>query len=368
MAKDMGALRKKLLGKARKKVEEKYSGKEQSIVRAVGLSQDLDDAFNLLAEQVIEWYGGHFPELQRTANNSETYIRLVAELGSRENFAVEKIEETGQSSESAEKISQAASKSMGAEFDEETFKRIKEAAKKSLALRDEKKEIADYIEKEMSKEMPNFTALAGANIGAKLLAEAGSKERLAKMPSSTIQVLGAEKALFSHLKKGTKCPKHGVIFQHPLLKKVPRRNRGKISRALAGKLAIAAREDFFGKSNNSKELVAWLEKRAEDLAGPDRPIINNPKKRHRAQISNPGIDKPETKHQTHTAEKTKHKPHTSRKTKPRHQTHTSGKTKHQPHTSSKAKHKPRQKHRHKNRTPKAGFGKRKPLKRPTKPQ
>ena len=265
MAQDIKALRKKLLGKARKKVEEKYSGKEHGIVRAVALSEDLDDAFNLLAEQIIEWYGGHFPELQRILNNSESHVRLVAELGERKNFTAENLGKAGQSKESAEKIAKSAEKSMGAEFDEKTMEMIQQAAGNALGLREEKKELGKFIEESMKQEMPNFSELAGAAIGAKLLAEAGSKERLAKMPSSTVQVLGAEKALFSHLRKGTKCPKHGIIFQHPLLKKVPRKNRGKMARALAGKLAIAAREDFFGKKKISDDLLKGLEKRAEEL-------------------------------------------------------------------------------------------------------
>jgi nucleolar protein 56 len=99
----------------------------------------------------------------------------------------------------------------------------------------------------MKEQLPNFSEIAGTLLGAKLLAEAGSKRKLAFMPSSTMQVLGAEKALFNHLKKKTSCPKHGVIFNHPLIQKIPKNKRGKVARILAGKLSLAAKIDYFGK-------------------------------------------------------------------------------------------------------------------------
>ena len=115
-----------------------------------------------------------------------------------------------------------------------------------------KAKLDSYIEAEMLKFAPNTAKVAGAILGAKLIQMAGSLEKLAKLPASTIQVLGAEKALFRHLRKGTKPPKHGVILQHQLMKKVNPKNRGKVARTLAAKIAIAAKVDFYSKG---KDLV-----------------------------------------------------------------------------------------------------------------
>ena len=92
---------------------------------------------------------------------------------------------------------------------------------------------------------PNLTTLAGAMLAARLIAEAGSLDDLAKMSSSTVQLLGAESALFAHLRGQASSPKHGIIFMHPAVRSAPGDDRGRIARALAGKLAIAARIDTY---------------------------------------------------------------------------------------------------------------------------
>jgi len=134
-----------------------------------------------------------------------------------------------------------------------------------LGLYELRENMEKYIDTAMEEVAPNMKALTGALLGARLISLAGGLTNLAKMPASTLQVLGAEKALFRSLKTGTRPPKHGIIFQHPLLHEAKKWQRGKIARALAGKLAIAARTDVFGGRYIGEELKADLEKRVEEI-------------------------------------------------------------------------------------------------------
>ena len=125
--------------------------------------------------------------------------------------------------------------------------------------------VLQFIEEETAQLMPNFTKIASPQIAGKMLAKATSLQRLALMPSSGIQLLGAEKSLFRHMKHGGKPPKHGILYQHSLVKRVSKRNKGKMARTLAGKLSIALKEDYFGKKDISKQLLEKLERRAKEL-------------------------------------------------------------------------------------------------------
>ncbi len=257
-------LRKKLIGKARSQVRAKYEGREAHAIRAAALIGELDSCFNLLAEHCIEWYSMHFPELERIARDNEKMLKLIYFVGNREKFTNENV--TEQFPEKAEKIVNAAAKSMGSDIQEPALKEIQLLALNSLQLKEERAFLITFIESEMLEVAKNFSAVAGPLLAAKLLGEAGSMKRLAVLPSSTIQLFGAEKALFRHLKnRQVKPPKHGFIFMHPLVQKTPRKNKGKMARALAGKLAIAAREDFFGEKDISEGLLKGLEQRFEEL-------------------------------------------------------------------------------------------------------
>ena len=132
-------------------------------------------------------------------------------------------------------------------------------------LKKECKLLEKYLEKQMKKEMPNTLAVCGATVGAKLLEAAGSLEQLSKMPASAIQILGAERAFFMHLKKNANPPKHGIIYIHESIRNSPRKNRGKIARKLAAKISIASKIDYFkGKfcgdtlSDEFKKEVLWI--------------------------------------------------------------------------------------------------------------
>ncbi|MGQ9530547.1 MAG: C/D box methylation guide ribonucleoprotein complex aNOP56 subunit [Candidatus Bathycorpusculaceae bacterium] len=235
------------------------------IAQAIQTLDDLDRTINLFMGRIREWYGIHFPELDRLVDKHETYARLVLELGSRENFIVEKLEKEDIPRAKAEQIAKVAESSMGADITETDIAQIQALCKNVLGLYELRQTLEGYLDKTMEEVAPNTKALVGSLLGARLIALSGGLANLAKMPASTIQVLGAEKALFRSLKTGTKPPKHGIIFQHTYLHEAKKWHRGKIARALAGKLAIAARADAFGGRHLGEELKADLEKRIGEI-------------------------------------------------------------------------------------------------------
>ena len=117
------------------------------------------------------------------------------------------------------------------------------------------------IDADMILVAPNLSAIAGPLIGARLIALAGGLDRLAMLPASTIQLLGAEKALFRYKKEGGRPPKHGILFQHPLVNRAPRMDRGRRARTLAATLTIAVKADVFTKRSIHAQLTEDLEKK-----------------------------------------------------------------------------------------------------------
>ncbi|MGC9346356.1 MAG: C/D box methylation guide ribonucleoprotein complex aNOP56 subunit [Candidatus Bathyarchaeales archaeon] len=235
------------------------------IAQAIQTIDDLDKTINLFMSRVREWYGIHFPELDRLLDKHETYARLALKLGSKDNFTSEKLEKEGIPKSKAEQIAKAAEKSMGADLTETDLTQIQALCKNVISLYQLRQILEDYLDTTMEEVAPNIKALTGSLLGAHLIALAGGLTNLAKMPASTIQVLGAEKALFRSLKTGARPPKHGIIFQHAFLHEARKWQRGKIARALAGKLAIAARTDAFGSRYIGEELKANLDKRIEEV-------------------------------------------------------------------------------------------------------
>ncbi|MBT0159069.1 C/D box methylation guide ribonucleoprotein complex aNOP56 subunit [Candidatus Bathyarchaeota archaeon A05DMB-2] len=235
------------------------------IAQAIQTLDDLDRTVNLFMGRTREWYGVHFPELDRLIEKHETYARLVADLGYRERFTLEALEKEGLPKERAEATAKAAEASMGADMAEQDLAEIQALSRNVQSLFELRKEMENYVDKTMEEVAPNTRAIAGALLGARLIAVAGSLQNLALKPASTIQVLGAEKALFRSLKTGARPPKHGLIFQHALLHDAKRWQRGKIARVIAGKLAIAARADAFGGKYVGDVLKAEVDKRIEEI-------------------------------------------------------------------------------------------------------
>ncbi len=235
------------------------------IAQAIQTLDDLDRTVNLFMGRLREWYGVYFPELDRLVEKHETYARLVMNLGYRESFSWEGLEKENLPKERAELVAKAAESSMGADVVEADLEQIQALARNVLEWYDLRKNMENYIERTMEELAPNTRAVAGALLGARLIAIAGSLQNLAMRPASTIQVLGAEKALFRSLKTGARPPKHGLIFQHTLLHDAKRWQRGKIARVIAGKLSIAARADAFGGNFIGDRLKEDINKRLEEI-------------------------------------------------------------------------------------------------------
>ncbi|MEM3360180.1 MAG: C/D box methylation guide ribonucleoprotein complex aNOP56 subunit [Candidatus Bathyarchaeia archaeon] len=269
---------------AKLKVKGAVEKRDLLIAQAIQTLDDLDKTINLFMSRVREWYGIHFPELDRLLEKHETYARLVVNIGKREGFTIEKLEKEGLPKQKVEQIANVAKSSMGADLSEEDLAQVQALSRTVLGLYNLREAMEKYIDTAMEEVAPNIKALTGALLGARLIALAGGLINLAKMPASTLQVLGAEKALFRSLKTGTKPPKHGIIFQHPYLHEAKKWQRGKIARALAGKLAIAARTDVFGGRYIGEELKADLEKRVEEIrqkyAEPPPKAPEKPKPKH----------------------------------------------------------------------------------------
>ncbi len=259
-------LRSRLIKKVREEVVEKFSGIDNHIIKAVNVLDDLDNVGNLLAEHAREWYGFYFPELEKIAKENELFLKLVSELGEREKLTRDEISKIHENALTAEKIESAAKTTIGSEVKKEDLAEIKLLALNALNLIEERKYLEKYIDMRMKEFCPNISEIAGSVLGAKLLAKAGSLKRIALMPSSTIQVLGAEKALFMSRKKHAKGPKYGLLFSHALVKQMQREHKGKLARTLAGKIATAAKADYFTKRDISAELKRSLEARVKEIS------------------------------------------------------------------------------------------------------
>ncbi len=247
------------------KVREAAEKRDLFVAQAVSAMDEITKTINLFASRIREWYGLHFPEMDDIVRDHEDYVRLVYEIGNRSNFVKEKLEKLDLPKEILDKLVAAAKSSMGASITEFDLQAMRGLAKLTLDLYDLRMALQEYIDEAMREVAPNIRGLVGPLLGARLIALAGGLSKLAILPASTIQVLGAEKALFRALRTGGKPPKHGVIFQHPEIHRAPRWQRGKIARALAAKLAIAARIDAFTGEYKAEELREELEKRIKEI-------------------------------------------------------------------------------------------------------
>ncbi len=249
----------------RRKLRRAAQKRDLLAAQAIRAIDDIDKTTNLFAARLREWYSLHFPELDDAVREHEDYVKIVAELGHRDNLSVDNLTKLGFNQQKSQEIAGLASKSMGADYPDFDIEPMKILAKITLELYKLRRDLADYISQVMKEVAPNVTSLVGALLGARLISLAGSLKDLAFLPASTIQVLGAEKALFRALRTGGKPPKHGIIFQYPAIHRSPRWQRGKIARALASKLAIAAKIDYFTGRFVGDKLKEDLEKRVEEV-------------------------------------------------------------------------------------------------------
>ncbi|EFE31186.1 uncharacterized protein ARB_02055 [Trichophyton benhamiae CBS 112371] len=212
------------------------------IVQAISLLDDLDKELNTYAMRVKEWYGWHFPELAKILNDNMAYAKVVLKMGIRSDSETTDLSEIlPEELETAVKM--AANKSMGTEISNEDLENIQSLAEQVVAFSEYRQQLANYLSARMAAIAPNLTALVGDLVGARLIAHAGSLMNLSKSPASTIQILGAEKALFRALKTKHDTPKYGLIYHASLIGQATGKNKGKMARVLAAKAAIGLRVD-----------------------------------------------------------------------------------------------------------------------------
>lgn len=246
---------------AKKAVQRAQSDRGATVNQSVQLLNEIDRTLNVLSNKLREWYGLHFPELDRQVDHHETYANIVEKFGDRSNISVEGLMELGFRSSKSSKIIKMAEKSMGAPMIPEDNEQLKGLALNLLGLYKYRQELELYISSLALEVAPNLSEVAGTILAAKLMEKAGGIKKLAMKPSSTIQVLGAEKALYRSKKSGSRPPKHGLIFQHPYIHSKPKKARGHLARVLAGKLAIAARADAFSGSSIGVQLRKELDEK-----------------------------------------------------------------------------------------------------------
>ena len=226
-------------------VHEALSERESLLMPTVQLLVEMDTVLNSLSGRMREWYGIHFPELGRRVDDHREYAQIIKVFGDRSNITVQGLQELSFKKRAAERVAAAAEGSMGAAFDADDLGMIQAFTENVLSLYRGRDELSEYISGLTEEMAPNVAYLAGPVLGARLIQRAGSLRRMAMMPASTIQVLGAEKAMFRALKTKARPPKHGLLFQHPYVHGAPRNRRGSRARSLAAKIAIAARADVF---------------------------------------------------------------------------------------------------------------------------
>ena len=246
---------------------ESITQKDYQIKQAGDSIVDLDKSINILSTRLREWYGLHFPELtDKLIYDHTVYAKLVSELGMRDNFKAEQIKSiTSLSDEKIETVEAKAKRSLGGDLSETDIITIKKLAKTVIDQIEYRKDLEKYISEALDSVAPNLKFVLGASITAKLISIAGSLERLAKFSSSTIQILGAEKALFKALKSGGKTPKYGILFQWNKIRGEKAYLRGKIARMVSGKVSILAKVDYYKGEFIGDKYKENIEKKIEKI-------------------------------------------------------------------------------------------------------
>merc|ERR1712003_350241 len=238
------------------------------IIQAVGLLDDLDKELNNFAMRLREWYGWHFPEMAKIVTENLAYAKCVKLMGLKTKAKDSDFGKVGVPDEIAAEVKAAAETSMGTEITEEDLANIMVLCDRVIELTEYRASLAEYLKLRMNAIAPNLTYMVGELVGARLISQAGSLMSLAKHPSSTVQILGAEKALFRALKTKKSTPKYGLIYHASLVGQSAPNLKGKISRVLAAKLSLSARVDALGdqvEPSLGKEFKEYVEKRLATL-------------------------------------------------------------------------------------------------------
>lgn len=248
---DRDKLREQAIEQTRDKLKS-AADRDRLMVKAVNFLDENNNNFNAEMERFRDWYGLHFPELEKEITDDEHLIKILS---------------NGLKKDELDAFSEMAESSTGMPLNEDDVEMLEEAyesLEKKLAMRGK---IESYVEKVAEEEMPNLQKVLGSLLAARIVALAGGLEETAKKPSSTIQMLGAEKALFRYLHGEGTPPKHGVLFQHNFVNSLPEDKRGKMARFLANKAVMAARIDQYGDKDKGEELREECREKFEELKG-----------------------------------------------------------------------------------------------------
>lgn len=205
----------------------------------------------LLSSSLAQRYGWHFPEMAKVVSDNVAYAKCVRLMGSRDAAAETDFSAVPLDEDVEAKLREAAAVSMGTEISETDLANVAALCDQVVALSEYRAQLYDYLRARMAAIAPNLTALVGELVGARLVAHAGSLLSLAKAPASTVQILGAEKALFRALKTKHDTPKYGLIYHASLIGQAPPKLKGKISRLLAAKCSLGVRVDALGDGTDA---------------------------------------------------------------------------------------------------------------------
>jgi len=265
---------------AKATVVEASEEKDILVKHAVDTIGEIDKSVNVLTMRLREIYSLHHPSLSRLVEDNKQFVQTVRNCGGRSRINKGDLVTSGLSDSLVTSIMENLDEDIGAEFQDADIAILRKLAERIVNLYEMRHELEEYLSGLMDILAPNITALVGPLVGARLISIAGSLMELARKPSSAVQIFGAEKALFRSLKTGASPPKHGVIFQVSEIHAAPYWQRGKIARALAGKISIAARIDAYSERDIGEDLRARFNKRVEEIRRlyPEAPPPKPPKK------------------------------------------------------------------------------------------
>ena len=252
---------------SRRLIRSELMKRDKLVIRAIDYLDHLNKALNILIPAIREWHSIHFPELNQLVDDHFTYTKIISAFPDRRSLNFKGLCELGIKERLAREILTRANESIGGDLSEEDYFILRDIARLWAELYEKKELIERYLEKLVRECAPNLSAIIQPLIVARLIAMAGGLEKLAMMPSSTIQVLGARKAIFLHMTRGTKPPKHGILFQVKEIRTAPKKLRGKIARIIAAKAALASRVDAFGGEFIGDKLRKEIEEEIKKIKG-----------------------------------------------------------------------------------------------------
>ncbi len=269
------------------------SGEKDLLVKnAIDAIDEVDKSINILVMRLREWYSIHHPSLSNLVEDQDQYARILRKTEGKESMSRDLLVSAGVPEDLIDQVMKAIPGDIGADLRDIDLDIIKTLAISIDNLYKTRKELEEYVATVMDEVAPNVSSLVGPLIGARLISLAGSLKDLARKPSSTVQVFGAEKALFRSLKTGADPPKHGIIYRVSEIHTAAYWQRGKIARALAGKLSIAARIDAYSDRSVGTSLrddfIARVEEIKKQNPNPPPPKPPKPKPEERTKSARKG--------------------------------------------------------------------------------